>query len=273
MSELENKLSQFVFDGSIAHKIDAPLLKQHRPDQQSYYRSRLIHVDLACNNLIASASSLLAVHRRLLEKYNLEYPGEVYHLLIHEIFSFETQARQNRYTSDQIALARFLLLAALEEALSLHPQMQNNWLPEQLLKTFQAGQFISGKQYFIILEKLSRDPDINLELLELAYVILQQGYQGSYYGSTEGALRLAELNEDLYQIIQAKRAHIMSLFSETSLPPPIEPFLLKPNLSYRPIGLFLLVGLFSIMIFYLGMIHYALQPFERHLAAIQSILR
>lgn len=164
-------------------------------------QSHAFKTSIAVNPLIAAAMPLLSRTSEI-EQLAPTNAAELSQALQHEIKAFENAAYHNDYRSQMILAARYLLCSLLDECIEKHhPQL--NWQAHSLLNFFQHESF-GGERFFIILKRSFEDPAVYIDLLELGYICLSLGYQGTYQQPAE----LRELGlfiDQLYQIIEQQR--------------------------------------------------------------------
>lgn len=271
--ENDTKIKTFAYPGIvIERKEEAVDLTSLRPEQRSFYRSQIFEALSGTNGLVTAASALLAIQRRLYRQDELEEAGNFYQLLVHEILAFESRARQLLYNSDTVFLARFFLLVMLEVAIQARTDLKKSWPAWQLLKSFQNSDDPLGHFYFLI-EKLARDASLHVEILELIYLILSQGFDvEEVEDSLESkAFKIDKVCDDLYNIIKAARPHQKTLFASEKQTY-IQQHLLRHKFSFKKtlysLGTLIIVS----YLFFMGMIHYAIQPLEVHLAKFNKTI-
>lgn len=175
--------------------------------ENSYYRSKLFNTRLGINPLIAAASALFSLAGFLIENSN---STEIPVLLLaedvkHEIKVFENNAKLEQYHSDSILAARYILCAFLDEILL--NQFPKEWGDCLLLKYFHQEEN-TGERFFLMLEKLSQDPEYHIELLELIFLCLNLGYLGQYQYDPNGKEKISGLSDRLFEIIRSERGDL-----------------------------------------------------------------
>lgn len=193
----------------------------------AYYRSKIFSTTTSTNLLTAASATLLILIASLRTTPSRLDSRELYLHLVHEIKSFETQAQTSGYRAESILLARYMLCATLDEAiLSTHWDKQEEWRKHKLLSCFH-GEECGDERFFLILDRLSADPVLHIDLLELAYLCLSLGFTGKYQRIENGKIELDELVERLYQLIRWQRGAIkkelalMDAVSTESAPAPV----------------------------------------------------
>ncbi len=192
-----------------------PAALSHAPltGPQAYYRSKIINTTLGINPLIASTAALLAFITQFQTAHTYFDSSQIYQDLVHEVRAFESQAYLQGYRSEIILLARYILCAVLDEIILTSPWgEQSHWYKHKLLTTFH-GEDWGGERFFTILERLSADPAIHIDLLELMYVCLSLGYAGKFRLIENSHAELETTLEKLYQMIYSQRGDVRKLLA------------------------------------------------------------
>jgi type VI secretion system protein ImpK len=127
-----------------------------------------------------------------------------------ELFErFETEARSNAIDNEKITLAKFALVAFLDETIiSSSWNQKEQWLSEpmqiMLFDTFNAGE-----EFFTHLNTLRQRSSGNKDILEIYYLCLALGFKGKYQLQSPENLRRViddlnlELHPEMYSTIDA----------------------------------------------------------------------
>lgn len=212
----------------------------------AYYRSKIFSTTVGANPLAAASSTLLVLVANLRSTPSNLDSRELYLHLIHEVKAFETQAQTFGYRAETILLARYILCATLDEVILLTQwEKQNEWHKHKLLTTFH-GEDWGGERFFLILDRLSADPALHIDLLELIYLCLSLGFTGKYQTKENGKIELDEITEKLYQRIRWQRGDIKK---ELALgePEPTTAVNTLTTVTTQPLPLWLL-GLFTVLL-------------------------
>lgn len=122
---------------------------------------------------------------------------------------FESEARTNAIDNEKIKLAKFALVAFLDETIiSSAWNQKEQWLSEpmqiQLFDTFNAGE-----EFFTHLITLRERSSANKDILEIYYLCLALGFKGRYQLQSPENLRRViddlnlELHPEMYSTIDA----------------------------------------------------------------------
>jgi type VI secretion system protein ImpK len=157
------------------------------------------------NPLLQAAVPLLVLAGRLRGQISNADVESLRRQAIQEIRGFEDRARRVEVPAEDVLAARYALCTAIDEAVLNTPWgAQSDWSGHSLLVTFHR-EAAGGEKFFQILERVSKEPQRYLALLELLYVCLALGFEGKYRLDDRGAARLAEVRESLYQRIEGLR--------------------------------------------------------------------
>ncbi len=155
----------------------------------------------------ASDSLILILQLRATNDYG---DPEVLKNRISEMFDkFERDARMAAIDNEKIHLAKFALIAFLDETIiSSSWNQKDSWLSEPLqLKLFET--FNAGEEFFDNLNKLRQRTSSNKDVLELFFLCLTLGFKGKYQlQSPENLRRIIddlnmELHPDIYRLIDS----------------------------------------------------------------------
>jgi type VI secretion system protein ImpK len=157
------------------------------------------------NPLLQAASPLLLLMGRLRTSLNHADIGGLRRQTLEQIREFEERARAAGVTPETTLAARYVLCAAVDEAVLATPWgNQSEWGEQTLLVTLHRETW-GGEKFFDMLERICRDPSRHIDLMELQYVCLTLGFAGKYQVLERGHVRLAEIQADLYRQIRTFR--------------------------------------------------------------------
>jgi type VI secretion system protein ImpK len=163
-------------------------------------------VGMGLNPLVAAASPLLLLAGRL--RGSLSPTMDVTGLrryALDEIHRFEERARSSGVSGDMVTAARYVLCAALDEAVLSTPWgSQSEWAQHPLLVALHRETW-GGEKFFEMLGRVSLDPGKYIDLMELQYVCLAFGFAGKYQVMDRGHEQLASVQQTLYRKIRQHR--------------------------------------------------------------------
>jgi type VI secretion system protein ImpK len=222
--------------------------------ERSYYRSKIFNTQLGINPLIAAASPLFVLANQFSD---CSAPPDIlglYQQLQHEIKAFENNAQAQRYRSETILIARYLLCSLLDEIITTSPWgRQSVWQHQCLLMHFHQ-ETDGSERFFVILERLSSDPELHIDLLEFSYLCLSCGFMGQYRHVENGKEQLDHIVNRLFECIRWQRGELKK---ELNIAPqePTRPTVAKFHLPVWLIASFtvaLLLTLYSSFSYMLG---------------------
>lgn len=158
------------------------------------------------NKLLYDAQKLISVIQSVRFMAELNDVREFHQKVVAEMKHVD-EAWRAEGQSEEIALsARYMLCAALDEAAINTPWGINaNWGQHSLLRLFH-NESSGGEKFFLILEKLLRNPGKYIDLIELGYVLISLGFEGKYRVRTSGQADLGQIRASLFNVIQQYRA-------------------------------------------------------------------
>ncbi len=169
-------------------------------------RSRKLPPLGGINALEKAASRLLPLLLTIKNTTTHPNPDQLRNRLIQELNEFKQSAHEILGDPKKVTQASYVMCTVLDEAAMNTPWgHQANWSQHNLLATFH-NEVIGGERFFALLKGLGKNPRENIDLLELMYVCLSLGYEGSYRIAQNGQNTLAKVRVWLYEIIASVRA-------------------------------------------------------------------
>lgn len=159
------------------------------------------------NPLLRAASPLLELAlplRRLASHPDLE---ALRAQLIQMVRRFEADGRSFGVPDAQLGPARYCLCTFIDEAIAATPWGAGVWGRRSLLVTFH-NEASGGERLFVILQRLAQTPAVDIDMLELIYVMLALGFDGRYRLIEGGKRQLDDIRARLEQMIRAQRGAV-----------------------------------------------------------------
>ena len=157
------------------------------------------------NPIVNAASMLIAVFHKTRQTVSHQNVGGLHQQLTAAIRNFEETAKEKNITPEIILTARYIICAALDEAVLHTPWgAESAWPQRTLLSTFHSETH-GGEKFFLLLDKMKERPAQNLDMLELFYIFLSLGFEGKYHLNPRGRDMVEKVREDLFQIIRTYR--------------------------------------------------------------------
>jgi type VI secretion system protein ImpK len=157
------------------------------------------------NPLLQAASPLLILIGRLRTQLSHPDVAGLRRQALEQTREFEERAAAAGVAHETVLAARYVLCAALDEAVLSTPWGgQSEWASQTLLVTLHRETW-GGEKFFEMLERISADPSRHIDLMELQYVCLALGFGGKYQVADRGQGRLTEIQSSLYRTIRSQR--------------------------------------------------------------------
>lgn len=206
-----------------ASEEDITLISYANPEisTQLLSRGKFIshHPKAGINPLVDSAAYLFSIIGRLKQIKSYRHLNKLHKELVHEINTFQDAAKSQGYSSEYILVSRYALCATLDDVIiNTTWGSQGQWDNYSMLAAFNQD---SGQQerFFIILERLIKDPNLYIEVMEFMYLCLSLGFKGSYRSTEFSNTQLEQICNALYKRIRAHHGD----FSRTLSPFPLKP--------------------------------------------------
>lgn len=153
------------------------------------------------NPLENAASRLLSILVTIKNASSHPAPDQLRNRIAIEIETFREKAKHLVNDPKQLTMASYVLCTALDEAAFNTPWGHNSgWPQNSLLSTFH-GEVKGGERFFELLKRLGASPKENIDLLELMYVVLSLGYEGTYKIAENGQATLVKVRKWLFDIL------------------------------------------------------------------------
>lgn len=164
-----------------------------------------IAVKQSLNKLVGAATELTALIGELRHTIQHSDPNKLRNTIIDQIRKFEAEAQKEGQPSEVVLSARYVLCASLDEAVLNTPWgPESGWAQHSLLSSFH-NETSGGEKVFLILDRLLQTPAQYIDILELIYLCLAQGFSGKYQIDPRGHLQLEQIKENLYRAIEMQR--------------------------------------------------------------------
>ncbi|MGD8639735.1 MAG: type IVB secretion system protein IcmH/DotU, partial [Gammaproteobacteria bacterium] len=186
-------------------------------DYQSKVSTAAGHIETyrGLNPLVNAASTLLALLVKLRTTFSHNDVEGLFLRVSNEIKAFEARAKQDGERPEIVLAARYVLCAALDEAVLKTPWgSESIWIQRSLLNSFH-NETGGGEKFFVILERMKEMPAENLHMLELLYLCLSLGFRGKYDVLQNGRDHLENMRHDLFQTIRSCRGEFERELSPT----------------------------------------------------------
>jgi type VI secretion system protein ImpK len=163
---------------------------------------QLESLGLGLSPLVRAATPLLILAHRLRFTMSVADPDTLRRQTLEDLGRFEERARGFGIANETTLAARYVLCAALDEAVLATPWgAQSGWGENTLLVVLHREAW-GGEKFFEMLERISADVPRHIELMELQYYCMALGFVGKFQLLERGASRLAEVQVALYRQIR-----------------------------------------------------------------------
>lgn len=157
------------------------------------------------NPLVSAAAGLLALPHQFLSMTSHNDVVGLRNQVLEEIKAFENNARLMGINTDVSYTSRYILCTCIDEAvLNTIWGSNSTWASQSLLSTLH-NETSGGETFFVILDKLLRDPNASLDLIELMFICISLGFKGSYAVMDRGHEKLEELRNIVFEHIRRRR--------------------------------------------------------------------
>src|SRR3990167_1521922 len=209
---------------SQAHPITkTPARKDTQKPKQQWLPNKIVtHSPKAgLNPLVDAAAYLFSAIGKLKQLKSHHHLAKLQKELIEEIDSFQDRAKILNYNSEYVLVCRYALCSSLDDIITNTSWGgQGQWEPYLLLAVYKQDMGHQEK-FFMILERLIKNPALYIDLMEFMYLCLSLGFKGQYKTTEYSHHHLELTTEILYQHIRAYRGN----FNKTLSPLPIKPTL------------------------------------------------
>jgi type VI secretion system protein ImpK len=185
---------------------------------------RMASIQRLINPMVSAAAPLL---NGVIQPMQIEQKTEAIKLrefFVQGIRDFEMQLKQSDYRMPAILAGKHLLCAFMDEMILVQPWAKTLGWQENSLSWQLAHTKLANQDFFSILDQATKLSAANLDILELGYVCLSLGFQGKYRYAKDGALKLTQIADDIYEVIRQHRGEHYRQLS-------ISPYSLKPKMS------------------------------------------
>ncbi len=196
------------------------------PQQQLLLPSKFVtHQPKAgLNPLVDAAACLFSMMGKLKQLSSHQELHKLQQELLQEINLFQDAAKAQNYTSEYLLVSRYALCATFDDIIANTPWgSHGQWDHYSLLSTLNQ-EATQHDRFFIVLDRISKEPDLYIDLMELMYLCLSFGYKGSYRATEFSHTQLDQIINALYKRIRAHRGD----FSKS-----LSPFPIRNNMAHR----------------------------------------
>jgi type VI secretion system protein ImpK len=156
------------------------------------------------NPLVSAAAGLLALPPQFLTMASHSDVAGLRNQVLEEIKAFENNARLMGINADVTYTGRYVICTFIDEAvLNTIWGSSSTWASQSLLSTLH-NETSGGETFFVILDRLLRDNNASLDLIELMFICISLGFKGSYAVMDRGHEKLEELRNIVFEHIRRR---------------------------------------------------------------------
>jgi type VI secretion system protein ImpK len=203
------------------------------------------HPKAGLNPLVDAAAYLFSIIGKLKLLKSYRNLSKLHQELLQEMNAFQDTAKAQGYTSEYILVSRYALCATIDDMISNTPWgSQGQWDSYSLLATLNQ-ESTQQDRFFIILDRIIKEPVLYIDVMELMYMCLSLGYKGSYRSTEFSHNQLDQIINALYKRIRAQRGD----FSKSLSPFPIRPHAQTYKTAQKKIPIWQVVIVTLVIIF------------------------
>ena len=215
---------------------------------------RMHKPEAGLNPLVDAAAAVFSTMGRLKHVKSCWNLAELHAELVQEIEYYREAVavyhQDEQYLAEYIPITCYALCATLDDVISSTPWGgQGKWKKYSLVVAFNQEP-LSQKSFFIILERLVRDPAIYIDVMEFMYICLSLGFK-CHFNTNSAEFdyeQLEQITNSLYKRIRSHRGN----FSKVLSPFPVKPAGSMQEDSWldrTPVWMLGIVGCALLMIF------------------------
>ena len=156
------------------------------------------HQKSGLNPLVDAAAYLFSIMGKLRQLKSYRHLSKLRKELIDEINQFQEVVKAQQYSSEYILVSRYALCATMDDIIANTPWgSQGQWEAHSLLAAFNQ-EALSQERFFIILERLVKDANLYIDVMEFMYICLSLGFKGQYRSTEFNQNQLEQITNALY---------------------------------------------------------------------------
>lgn len=183
-------------------------------------QQRVLKVSAAENALLEATQPLLRALSDMPEKIeDIAHVDILKNTLKSEINVFSIVCEEVNIPWKKMAIVRYCICTALDEAAHTAPWgLESGWSQSNLLNHFE-GDNDGGNKFFLLIGRLSMNPNEFADVLEVLLRILGLGFEGRYSIIEDGDRQLTKIRQRLLTIVQSTRDTTQPALSPHGLQP------------------------------------------------------
>jgi type VI secretion system protein ImpK len=162
-------------------------------------------VGIGFTPLVQAATPLLVLIGQLRSVQHIPNIRTLREQCLQQIGRYEQRALASGVDPRVVQAARYVLCAGLDEAvLATLWGAQSEWMQNTLLMELHRERF-GGENFFVMLDRFSKDPAQYGDMIELQYLCLALGFAGRYHGSEQNVARLRQIRGSTFNLVRDRR--------------------------------------------------------------------
>lgn len=158
------------------------------------------------NTLLTTGHALLALSIQLRKTTECEDAAALRTRVLDEINLFTKQIEQSNIPVKTLQAARYCLCALIDETVLSTQWGPNSAWTEDTLLGMLYQETTGGERFFAILDEMLKEPEKNIDILELLYMCLTVGFEGKFH--LQGKEVLETKRHQLFEAISQQRKGI-----------------------------------------------------------------
>ncbi len=195
--------------------------KNDRSLRSEGVQQRVLRVKAARSPLLEAAQPLLRALSDMPEQISdIAHVEILKNTLKSQINIFSIVCDEVNIPWKKMAIVRYCICTALDEAAHTTPWgLKAGWSQSNLLDHFE-GDNDGGNKFFLLIGRLSMNPNEFADVLEVLLRILGLGFEGRYSIIEDGDRQLSKIRQRLLTLIQSTRNTTQPILSPHGLQPP-----------------------------------------------------
>jgi type VI secretion system protein ImpK len=175
---------------------------------------RIVHqAGCGINPLIDAATEVFASMSELKSSVQHVQPSLLHERLKKEIEAFSAKVQGLDYSSEVLLASRYALCATLDDCIRNTSWGGHDYWHDYRLLFLMQQDASCGDRFFLILDRIQREPKLYIDLLEFMYICLGLGFKGDYRATAFGNNQIGQLTDLAYMQIRLVRGEFKKTLS------------------------------------------------------------
>ena len=178
------------------------------PKELGYYRSKVYTFYQQSNPLLSAAQPVFSCIERIKLYKAPPQLTLIQDSIRHELNAFRSKVSLSHYSQEYITIACYLLSATVDEILAkVYQSSQKEQVSFKAFTPIASDNIGPEQRFFDILELILETPNQYLDLIELAYLCLNSGFEGKYHFEVTGKQQLDDIIEKLFNVLEQYKSN------------------------------------------------------------------